>query len=175
MTEVSRVCRICRVEKPLNEFLQYHKPLRDGTPAKVRRLKCKTCYNLHVKNRSIGRVKKDPVATYAQFLLHRARGNQKGEIGCDLDQKWIEERLSPGTCEVTRLPFDFEGTSKSAAYRTNAWAPSLDRIDSAKGYTKDNCQVVVWAYNRAKGDLNAPDFVKLIQALIGLELKSILV
>jgi hypothetical protein len=36
--------------------------------------------------------------------------------------------------------------------------PSIDRIDSSKGYTPDNCRVVLWIINQAKNDILEDDF-----------------
>lgn len=45
-------------------------------------------------------------------------------------------------CAVSRLPFsmDWDGNR-------NPFAPSLDRIDNQKGYTADNCRLVLSAVN----------------------------
>ena len=43
-------------------------------------------------------------------------------------------------------PFDFEWNS--AGFRETS--PSLDRIDSTKGYTKNNVQIISWKANRIK-------------------------
>jgi hypothetical protein len=67
----------------------------------------------------------------------------------DLTREWIAERLAVGVCEVTGLPLEL---SKPPGSRFHPWAPSVDRIDSKKGYTQDNCRVVCWIYNMAKSE-----------------------
>ena len=81
-------------------------------------------------------------------------------IGCafDLDAAWIAERLLAGKCEVTGIEF-ISGTLR------DPWHPTIDRKDPVLGYTKDNCQMVVWLYNRAKGAGNADDVLKMAKAL----------
>jgi hypothetical protein len=37
----------------------------------------------------------------------------------------------------------------NAGFRENS--PSIDRIDSTKGYTPDNIQIISWKANRIKG------------------------
>ena len=58
---------------------------------------------------------------------------------------WLESKLYSGICAKTDLPFEFD-----TSFKKNPFKPSIDRIDSSKGYTKDNCQLVCWAYNIAK-------------------------
>lgn len=40
-------------------------------------------------------------------------------------------------------------------------SPSIDRIDSTKGYTEDNVQWVIWVVNDAKSNMSMDDFLGL--------------
>ena len=73
-----------------------------------------------------------------------------------LTVEWIRERIEAGHCEVTGIPFEFDG---------RPWSPSLDRIDNTLGYTTDNVQVVVWTYNAAKGTGTSEDVLTMARAL----------
>lgn len=76
----------------------------------------------------------------------------------NLDIEWIKEKLDAGFCEVTKIPFELtEGR--------NPFAPSLDKTDPEKGYTKENTKVVCWCYNTAKGNWSHQDVLKLAKAL----------
>ncbi|MFK5948397.1 MAG: hypothetical protein QM500_06470 [Methylococcales bacterium] len=46
------------------------------------------------------------------------------------------------------------------------WSPSIDRIDNTKGYTKDNCRIVVWMFNLAKNNYKDTDLMKLSLAIV---------
>jgi hypothetical protein len=70
----------------------------------------------------------------------------------------------PVCCEVTNILFDFEKTLDG--YRTNPWAPSIDRRDSSKGYTKSNVQIVCWAYNTAKHEFSEDVLLKMARAIV---------
>ncbi len=99
----------------------------------------------------------------AHYLFHKARGRakQKG-LEFELTVEWVQERLSRGHCEVSRLPFEYDlGTSDKA----NPWSPTIDRRDSAIGYTIENCRLVVWAYNAAKNSWSDEVVLKLAEAL----------
>jgi hypothetical protein len=54
-----------------------------------------------------------------------------------------------GKCALTNITFDFTHNR-----------PSLDRINSNKGYLKHNCQLVIYPINRSKSDLDLKEFKK---------------
>ena len=70
---------------------------------------------------------------------------------CTLTVEWIEQRLLQGVCEVTGIAFERKGDRRP-------FMPSIDRIDSSKGYTPENCRVVLWIINAAKQALPEDDF-----------------
>ena len=55
----------------------------------------------------------------------------------------VEELLAPMQCAATGKPLSWDDD--------RAWLPSIDRIDSSKGYTTDNVRLVCWAFNEIKG------------------------
>lgn len=75
----------------------------------------------------------------------RRRAAAKG-LAFDLDRDWFLSKLKAGVCEATGLPLTLTGVG-----RRSALSPSIDRINSQVGYTKNNTQVVAWIYNRSKG------------------------
>ncbi len=82
----------------------------------------------------------------------RILSNIKSRGNIDLDLEWVQERLDVGRCEVTNIKFETINYGEGKrGYNHTPWTPSIDKIDPIKGYTKENCQMVVWAYNRAKG------------------------
>jgi hypothetical protein len=81
----------------------------------------------------------------ASQLLRRARHISKIKgWDYDLDAAWIIERMT--RCKRTDTPFVL------VADHRHPYAPSIDRIDSTKGYTKDNCRIVAWVYNQARSN-----------------------
>ena len=63
------------------------------------------------------------------------------------DEYALVERFA-GKCEMSGIPFSEKGTE----WFRNPWSPSLDRIDSKKGYTPDNVRIVLCAVNAAMNE-----------------------
>jgi hypothetical protein len=62
----------------------------------------------------------------------------------------IEDIIIPDICPILNIKLNMN-SGKSGAYRNS---PSLDRIDSSKGYTKDNIQVISQLANAMKSSAN---------------------
>lgn len=166
-------CNKCGLKKPLNEFHKYSRN-RDGLSHQ-----CKTCVRAYqakwrqknpelVKTyyaRYVNKTYYNTLEGRATYLLKRAkiRAKEKG-WEFDLTRDWVLQRLKKGVCEVTGLPFDLSKQDESL--RHNPFAPSLDRIDPSRGYTKDNVQVVIWAYNAAKNEFGEYVLRAIAEALV---------
>lgn len=121
------------------------------------------------ENAAVNRTK---TAAYRQTPLGRAgllvffAAKRARDTGRDfnLTREDVARRVAAGRCEVTGLPFDMApGPDR---HHANPWAPSLDRKDSSKGYTTDNVQVVVSAYNYAKSEWSADVLLRLARAIV---------
>ena len=93
---------------------------------------------------------------FARYSAAKSRANKDG-WEFDLTIDWVLNRVATGRCEATGIKFGKTGTP---------WVASLDRKDSNRGYTKDNCWVVCWAFNRAKGKHNNRHLIKLAKGII---------
>ena len=58
--------------------------------------------------------------------------------------------MRAGYCEATGLPLCLEVNEKTGFCNRNPFTPSLDRIDSRLGYTKDNVMITCLAWNLMK-------------------------
>lgn len=92
----------------------------------------------------------------------RSRARQKG-LDFNIDAVWFADKIDTGICEATGIKISLDSHPKKGC--RNPFAPSIDRIDSSKGYTKDNVQMVCWVYNAAKNDYGADIVLRMAQAL----------
>lgn len=92
----------------------------------------------------------------AQEAKIRAR---KRGLPYDLTKEWVKETWT-GFCALTGLPFRLRSTT------ITAYSPSIDRIDNAKGYTRDNCRWVLYGVNALKNVGTDADAFKIAQALV---------
>lgn len=63
----------------------------------------------------------------------------------DLTPEWVQEKLDQGICEFSGMNFNHK--PKGMPKGGHPYAPSIDRKDCRKGYTQDNCRVILWAFN----------------------------
>lgn len=60
-------------------------------------------------------------------------------------------------CPVLGIPLDYSGK------QLNDNSPTVDRIDSSKGYTANNIIIVSWRCNRSKNDLSSEEIKKIAE------------
>jgi hypothetical protein len=111
------------------------------------------------------------------FNLHRLynilsgckkRAKEKG-LPYDLTSAWFKTKaIDVGKCEDTGIVFNHEPAIK--INNPHPFAPSICRKDTNKGYTQDNCKVVVWIHSEAKryGDVGllyhyCKEFIRTIE------------
>lgn len=101
---------------------------------------------------------------YRRLFSEARLRSRKKKIAFDLDQEWLKARLAAcrGRCEQTGVHLLLPGHGG----RTSPWSVTLDRIDSRKGYTKDNVQIVCWSYNVAKATFTDADVMKMARAMV---------
>ena len=69
-------------------------------------------------------------------------------------------------CAVSGLKFVTERPETAPAGSRNGFAPSLDRIDCAKGYEPDNVRWVLQAVNIALADWGEDQLLKIARAIV---------
>jgi hypothetical protein len=109
-----------------------------------------------------------PLEFLARRLFFAARIRAKSKkLDFNLTQEWIFEKLNYGKCCITNIPFKINLLKvNSRVGPSDPFSPSLDRINSQLGYTKENTQIVIWIYNSAKSCFSHDDVLILANALI---------
>lgn len=151
--DTTKQCNMCGEHKALFEFSK-NKASKDGL-----QYKCRACdLTYQTKRRSEN---KEAVLEYGRkyqaskrkdfeyrlkMLLNvsKQRANLKNREHTLTLTDIKELYPADGKCPVFGLTLEFN----SAGFRETS--PSLDRIDSSKGYTRDNVQVISWKANRLK-------------------------
>ena len=143
----SKVCFECGEQKPASHFYR-GKQSKDGLFNR-----CRPCHLARQRNTT---------HTLAGCLSHRvsnlrlraARAGIAFELTrADLEQKWLAQG---GICPYTGVKMTHQQCAPgSQDYFGNV---SVDRIDSTKGYTPDNIQLVCTWANVAKSNLSDADF-----------------
>jgi hypothetical protein len=90
----------------------------------------------------------------------RRRSKEKGFDRPEFTVVEIAKIIENGRCVKTGIPFQFSKTE----FHSNPWTPTPDRIDSKKGYTKENVQWVCFMYNALKGQYTEELVAKFIEA-----------
>lgn len=89
--------------------------------------------------------------TVKLWLRTRDRA-EKNAWGFDIGKEWLYNEITrTGRCAISGIPFTFAGLD-DADIRLRPFSPSIDRIDSKGGYTKDNVRIVLAALNIAFGE-----------------------
>ena len=91
-------------------------------------------------------------------IIRRLRQSAKKRgIEFDLDERDLDDIGFPISCPILGIPLKWNrGEPKDDSY-------SFDRIDSSKGYCRDNIQIMSVKANRAKNDLTLEELKKFSQ------------
>lgn len=164
----TKTCNRCKQEKLFSEF-SLNKASKDG-----RQYHCKTCdleYQSRRRNenkeyftkysREYQRSRRKDFDYRLQMLINASK--QRAKLNDREHNINVEDikAIYPvdGCCPIFGIKLEFNG----AGFRDNS--PSIDRIDSTKGYTRDNIQVISWKANRIKGAASLQDLEMLVAYL----------
>jgi len=99
-------------------------------------------------------------------LYNAAKQRSKTKnLSFSITKEWIKEKLLEGKCEATGIGFKLTKCGEGKE-KTNPYAPSIDRVDSSKGYTLDNCQMTILAFNKFKSDTLEHDIIEIAEKIL---------
>lgn len=186
MVEITRQCKDCKIHKTASE---YYSVCKDGvTPRgsicklcqkarnvvrhgnltpEQRRRKSKVQHERHshktkVKSREYYRTRHGRIKS---MLKTADRRSSKFEDECNITYEYIDELFNKcnDECMVSGLSFNYLPVD---GMKCNPYAPSLDRIDSTKGYVVGNVRLVCWQINLMKGEITDDELKKFCQAIL---------
>jgi hypothetical protein len=179
----SKTCPKCKVSVPVGCF--YASPKYDGgySPYCIR---CTADANR--ENRCPERDKRNKRSDYAkdpEKFRARSRENirklresdparyrakkffdvERDAVSTDVDRDFIANLYrNAESCECCGKTLELSYSSRdSRAYRSNPNAPSIDRVDNRRGYSKDNMAVICWECNFRKTDLTEDDLEMMLR------------
>lgn len=145
-------CAGCGVKKPLDEFPRNY--------PKIHQLNshCKAC------NKVMRDAYRSSPEGFFEFTLSKIteRSKKKG-IACTVTPKDLMElfEMQKGRCAITGEPLTF--VRNGTTVLTNC---SVDRIDSSRGYTLDNLQLVCQVVNHIRWNLSEDDLVAWLYRIL---------
>ena len=102
-------------------------------------------------------------------MLHGANSRCKVMgLKYDIDIDFLRSKYN-GKCELSGIEFDLSLDSGNR----NPFRPSLDKIDSNGGYTKDNVRIILWGLNFALSDFGLDVYLKMAKAVIETQNKKL--
>lgn len=99
-----------------------------------------------------------------RHIFNSARRRAK-EAGLEFDLE-ISDILIPENCPILDIQIRKpESCGSPGKGKPHPNSPSLDRIDTSKGYVKGNVWVISWRANKIKADASLEELEKIVAAL----------
>ena len=160
-------CNKCKQWRPISKFNIDNTVLHGNRGGLCR--ECKDCQRKRYYEQRNKLFENDNLALkykLQQALKGTKRRSKEKNIFNDLNidflmYLWEKQK---GLCAITGFPMTYK--FYEGRVNTNL---SVDRIDSTKGYSKENVQLVCMAANQMKNDLSMNEFIELCEAVIALE------
>ena len=107
------------------------------------------------------RILNDYEKAAVQMMYQIRRRMKRRNEQTDITEGWLVAEISKGFCVRSGEPFDLCKNGQ-----INPRSPSVDRIDSSRGYYRDNCQMVCTWYNTAKGNKSDEQFLDFCRRIV---------
>lgn len=169
----SKMCKSCKKEYMKNRYnfnknkITERKKISIAKHPETAKLYSDKYYkeNKKILNKKAQDNRLDPIKYLSRLVTESKVRAQKKLLAFDLDKNFIFQLYEKqrNKCAITGLNFDLQ---KDSNFRIRPWAPSVDRINSKLGYTKNNIRLVCVAVNLAINQFGDLTFDKMCQAYI---------
>jgi hypothetical protein len=153
----NKLCNNCNTIKDVSEFSNDCKN-SDGL-----RSTCKTCSINHIYNYG------STLDGFIKMLYYDLISNAKKRyisVNITIDDIKSQYNNQVGLCAMTRFKMTWiKHPNESETHINNKFNISVDRIDSNKGYTKDNIQLVCATANIIKNKLPQDKFIEICKKI----------
>ncbi len=148
----TKTCSTCKIEKPIIEFT------RNKSQPTGYMCYCKDCNNK--RNKKFRRDPNNLKRACARVFSYIARRVRVKNLSIDIDVSFIEHlyNIQGGRCAYTGDNLSLESGLNSTM--------SVDRVDSSKGYTKDNVKLVTWEVNNMKQSASMKEFLVVCKKVL---------
>ena len=174
MSSLEKQCSKCKQMLPVENFS------KDLSRSDKLRISCKKCESQSYKRwtESGGKEKKqsyakaNPVQTITNALMSGARRRAKDknlplEIDLDYIRSMVGENAELAShCPVFGIPLEWSSQRNVGIAKPLPNSPSLDRIDSERGYVKGNVWIISYRANTIKNDATHEE-LKLVTKAVG--------
>ena len=173
---MKKVCVDCKKEKPIEEFGLSRASGKNNFHASdipQYKNKCKPClaeYARQWRKKNPGYISSGKVKAYPKeerlllsAISNRITGarqnNKRNNYPFNIDKEYMYSlyQQQKGQCAISGITLQIGKNSPLGL--------SIDKISPKKGYTKGNVQWLLWAVNRAKGDLDTEEFLDLCRLI----------
>lgn len=158
-------CHKCGEFKYVSEFSKCERAVKRNGYSYV----CKSCQAKEQQRRRRSYKESDLLDFTLKKRLYDAMNRAKSKnqyYDIDINFMYDMWNKQKGKCALTGIPMT---VTKSGRTNTNV---SIDRIDSNKGYTKDNVQLVCSAINFMKSNLSLNDFIMYCESVINYKINK---
>jgi len=92
------------------------------------------------------------------YTTLKSRAKKRG-LDFDLSKIDLHVITQPLSCPLRNTPIDYHSVERTDD------TPSIDRIDSTKGYPRDNIWIISWKANRCKNNATVDEMVNMANGL----------
>jgi hypothetical protein len=159
-----KLCSKCKEHKPLMEFTK-SRYSKDGY-----RYQCKSCNYAYTQSGDRDKWNQQYYVNHKtkcpeSFIFKQARHRAKTDYNNMEFTISKEDIVIPTHCPYLGIELKF--------FSDKNQAPSLDRIDSSKGYTKDNIQVISRLANQMKSNATKEQLLAFAKGVIAMNSKEV--